>query len=130
MSQDVKLLLWVLLFLQFKHFVCDFVLQTPYQFLNKGKYGHPGGIVHAGLHALASTPIFLLIPPGWPLAVAVVVGEFIVHYHIDWTKEQTVKRKRWKFPQAEYWWTFGADQGLHQLTYLAMAAVLANAVGL
>jgi hypothetical protein len=129
-SQDVKLLLAVLLFLQLKHFICDFILQTPYQFLNKGKYGHPGGIIHAGMHALASIPIFFLIPVGFPVAIGIVAGEFIAHYHIDWTKEQTVKRKRWKFPQAEYWWTFGADQGMHQLTYLAMAAILASVAGL
>lgn len=130
MSYDVKLLLAVLLFLQLKHFICDFVLQTPYQFLNKGKYGHPGGIIHSGLHALTSIPIFFLIPVKLPVAIGIVLGEFIVHYHIDWMKEQTVKRKRWKFPQAEYWWTFGADQGLHQLTYLAMAAILASVAGL
>ncbi len=130
MSQDVKLLLVVLLILQLKHFVCDFVLQTPYQFLNKGKYGHPGGIIHAGLHALTSTPIFYVVPVSWRAALAIVIGEFIVHYHIDWSKEQTVKRKKLKFPQAEYWWAFGADQGLHQITYLAMAAALAVAAGL
>lgn len=130
MSQDVKLLLAALLILQLKHFLCDFVLQTPYQFLNKGKYGHPGGIIHAGLHALTSLPIFYLIPTSVPIVLAIVIGEFILHYHIDWMKEQTVSRRRWKFPQAEFWWMFGADQGLHQLTYLGMAAVLAAAVGL
>ncbi len=130
MSQDVKLLLAVLLILQLKHFLCDFVLQTPYQFMNKGKYGHPGGIIHAGLHTLTSTPIFYVIQPGWLAATAIMLGEFLAHYHIDWLKEQTVKRKRLKFPQAEYWWTFGADQGLHQLSYLAMAAALAFAAGL
>lgn len=130
MSVDVKLVLAALLILQLKHFLCDFVLQTPYQFMNKGKYGHPGGIIHAGLHALTSTPIFYFIRPGWAVAIAIVIGEFLVHYHIDWSKEQTVKRNRLKFPQAEYWWTFGADQGLHQITYLGMAAVLAIATGL
>lgn len=130
MTQDVKLLLAVLLILQLKHFLCDFVLQTPYQFTNKGKYGHPGGIIHAGLHALTSLPIFYVVRPGWIAALLIVLGEFILHYHIDWWKEQTVKRKSWKFPQAEFWWTFGADQVLHQLTYLGMAAALAIAAGL
>lgn len=130
MSHDVKLLLGVLLILQIKHFFCDFVLQTPYQFLNKGKYGHPGGIIHAGLHALTSIPIFYLVPVAWKVAAAIVVGEFIAHYHIDWWKEQTVKRRRWKFPQAEFWWMFGGDQVMHQFTYLAMAAVLATSAKL
>ena len=37
-----------------KHFVCDFVVQTPYQIMNKGRYGHPGGLLHAGIHAAAT----------------------------------------------------------------------------
>jgi hypothetical protein len=116
--------------LQLKHFLCDFVLQTPYQFLNKGKYGHPGGIIHAGLHAVTSIPVFFLITPYWPLGVAIVLGEFAVHYHVDWSKEQTVRRKQWVFPQAEFWWTFGADQIMHQFTYIAIVAVLAVGAGL
>ena len=38
----------ILLLLALKHFIADALLQRPYQYLNKGIYGHPGGIVHAG----------------------------------------------------------------------------------
>jgi hypothetical protein len=124
------LLLLVLLVLQLKHFVADFLLQTPYQFMNKGTYGHPGGFIHAGIHALGSMLAFFIITPSFGLGLAIVVGEFIAHYHIDWLKENTVKRQQWVFPQAEFWWTFGADQVLHQLTYLAIAAALAWGTGL
>jgi hypothetical protein len=124
------MILLVLLILQLKHFVADFVVQSPYQFLNKGKYGHPGGIIHAGIHSLASMLTFLVITPSVRLGVAIVVGEFIAHYHIDWLKERTVRRQKWVFPQSEFWWTFGADQALHQLTYLIIAAVLAWGAGL
>jgi len=127
---QVQLVLAVLLILQIKHFVADFVLQTPYQFLNKGKYGHPGGIIHAGIHAIGSLFAFLVITPSLLLGLAIFLGEFVVHYHIDWLKERTVKRQQWVFPQAEFWWTFGADQFLHQLTYLAMAGALAWGAGL
>ncbi len=30
------------------HFLVDFVLQTPFQYRNKGTYGHAGGLLHAG----------------------------------------------------------------------------------
>ena len=130
MTETVWAVLAVLLYLQVKHFVCDFIIQTPYQFLNKGTYGHPGGVIHAGLHALTSMVIFLLITPSFALGAAIVIGEFILHYHIDWTKEQTVKRKKWVFPQSEFWWVFGFDQFLHQFTYLGIVAVLASARGL
>jgi hypothetical protein len=124
------LILSALVILQLKHYLCDFMLQSPYQYLNKGRYGHPGGVIHAGLHALTSAVAFLVIPPSLLLGAAIVVGEFVVHYHIDWLKEQTVRRRKWVFPQAEFWWTFGADQVLHQLTYLAYVAILATAAGL
>ncbi len=46
--------------LMFKHMVADFYLQTPYQYLNKGTYGHPGGFLHAGIH-VALTPLVYLV---------------------------------------------------------------------
>ena len=129
MTDQVQLVLVALLILQFKHFIADFVLQTPYQFLNKGKYGHPGGAIHAGIHALGSTLAFLAIRPSLALGAAIVIGEFIAHYHIDWLKERTVKVNQWVFPQSEFWWTFGADQALHQVTYVVIVAVLAWGAG-
>ena len=129
MTDQVQLVLLALLILQFKHFIADFVLQTPYQFLNKGKYGHPGGAIHAGIHALGSTLAFLAIRPSLALGAAIVIGEFIAHYHIDWLKERTVKVNQWVFPQSEFWWTFGADQALHQVTYVVIVAVLAWGAG-
>jgi hypothetical protein len=128
-TDQVQLVLLALLILQFKHFIADFVLQTPYQFLNKGKYGHPGGAIHAGIHALGSTLAFLAIRPSLALGAAIVIGEFIAHYHIDWLKERTVKVNQWVFPQSEFWWTFGADQALHQVTYVVIVAVLARGAG-
>jgi hypothetical protein len=128
-TDQVQLVLLALLILQFKHFIADFVLQTPYQFLNKGKYGHPGGAIHAGIHALGSTLAFLAIRPSLALGAAIVIGEFIAHYHIDWLKERTVKVNQWVFPQSEFWWTFGADQALHQVTYVVIVAVLAWGAG-
>lgn len=129
MTDQVQLVLVALLILQFKHFIADFVLQTPYQFLNKGKYGHPGGAIHAGIHALGSTLAFLAIRPSLALGAAIVIGEFIAHYHIDWLKERTVKVNQWVFPQSEFWWTFGTDQALHQVTYVVIVAVLAWGAG-
>jgi hypothetical protein len=124
-TENVFLVLAAILVLQFKHFIADFVLQSSYQFLNKGKYGHPGGILHAAIHAIGSLAAFLVIAPTFTLGAAIIAGEFIVHYHIDWLKERTVKANQWKFPQSEFWWTFGADQAAHQATYVAIVALLA-----
>jgi hypothetical protein len=129
-TENVLLVLAALAVLQFKHFVCDFVIQTPYQALNKGTYGHPGGFIHAGLHALTGTLVFLVIAPPLAWGVAIVAGEFVLHYHIDWSKEQILKRMEWKHPSPPYWWTLGFDQFLHQLTYVGIVAVLATVRGL
>lgn len=113
----------LLLLLQVKHFLFDFILQGPYQLKNKGTYGHPGGILHSGLHAVGTGLILLVLatPPG--MLLAIVVGEFLVHYHIDWCKEQ-ITRRSGGAQNAFFWRMIGLDQFLHQLTYLAIAAIL------
>jgi hypothetical protein len=128
-TEQVQLVLAALLVLQLKHCIADFVLQSSYQFLNKGKYGHPGGLIHAGIHVLGTLFVFLVITPSLLLGAVIVAGEFVAHYHIDWLKERTVKYNQWVFPQSEFWWTFGADQALHQVTYVAIVAVLAWGAG-
>ncbi len=111
---------------QIKHFLADFVFQTPYQFQNKGRYGHPGGVIHAGIHALGSVPA-LLILAATPVAIGLaLLGEFIVHYHTDWAKEKLNHRYDLRGTEAPYWMVFGADQFLHQITYLVIVALVAR----
>jgi Protein of unknown function (DUF3307) len=116
----------VFTWLEIKHFIFDYVLQTPFQFRNKGTYGHPGGILHSGLQALGTIPAFFILPPGWLLGVIIVIGEFIVHYHVDWTKEQTLRRMSLTTTDAWYWRFYGTDQLAHQLTYVVIAGLLAG----
>jgi hypothetical protein len=119
-SDSVVLLL---LLLQVKHLLFDFVLQGPYQLKNKGTYGHPGGILHSGLHAGGTALILLVLAVPAGTLAAIAVGEFLVHYHIDWCKEQITRR--WGGKQNAFFWRMiGLDQFLHQLTYVAIAAIL------
>lgn len=110
---------------QIKHFFADFVFQTPYQFQNKGTYGHPGGFVHAGIHALGSLPALWILSASPGAMALVVLAEFAVHYHTDWIKEKLNRRYELKETAAPYWMLFGADQFLHQLTYLVIVAIFA-----
>jgi hypothetical protein len=114
----------VLLYLQEKHFICDYPLQTNYLVVNKGTYGHPGGVIHAGIHAIATIPAFLIITPPLSVGIGIVVAEFLIHYHVDWAKQQVMARMGWQSRDAEFWWGIGADQFLHYATYLAIAAIL------
>ena len=115
--------LLLLVALELKHFLFDFVFQSLYQVRNKGTYGHPGGLLHSGLHVLGTAAALALVgaPPG--VAAAILAGEFVVHYHVDWGKEQ-IMRRRGGVQDAFFWRMMGLDQFLHQLTYLAIVAIL------
>lgn len=130
MDSRVALVFWSAVLFELKHFICDFVLQTAYQYRNKGIYGHPGGLLHAGLHMTGSLPAVLVFHPSVGFAAAILLGEFFVHYHIDWSKEQINKRCGLDFEKNLYWSVFGADQLLHQLTYVVMLAALARVFSL
>jgi hypothetical protein len=113
-----------LLYLQVKHFICDYPLQTGYQLLNKGTYGHPGGLIHAGIHVLFTIPVFLILTPPLAIGVGILVGEFVLHYNIDWTKQQIMARTGWQSGDREFWWGIGVDQLAHNVCYIAVAAIL------
>jgi hypothetical protein len=129
-SSVLALFFWGAVLLELKHFICDFVLQTAYQYRNKGIYGHPGGLLHAGLHMTASLPAIVVLNTTAGLAAAILMAEFFVHYHVDWSKEQINKRCGLNSSDNAYWSVFGADQLLHQLTYVVILAVLARASSL
>jgi hypothetical protein len=108
-------------YLLVKHAVADFLLQTETQWRQKGTYGAPGGIIHASIHILLTVPLFLLFPAGRAgLALAILAAEFVVHYHIDWTKEQINRRAGLTARDQMFWWVLGLDQLLHGLTYVAI----------
>jgi hypothetical protein len=129
MEPVAGVMLWSLLAFEAKHFICDFVIQTAYQVRTKGIYGHPGGFIHSGLHAVASLPAILVWAPPWRVIGAIMVAEFIVHYHMDWTKERIGRHKQLTTEQGSYWTLFGIDQFVHQLTYVVILALLAGAFG-
>ena len=106
-------MIYIFILLFTKHFVFDFILQTPYQYLNKGKYGHPGGLLHSGLQAVAT----LAILGPWAALI-----DFVVHYHVDWAKVKINAKYGWKADNSEkFWWLLGLDQYLHALTYIFLA---------
>jgi hypothetical protein len=120
MGGGVTLTLGALAVFQLKHFLCDFVLQTQSQIEAKSRYGHPGGVVHAGLHCLGSLPA-LLVVSARPLPIGgLLICEFLIHYHSDWGKARLDRRYALMNSQARYWILFGLDQLIHQMTYLAM----------
>lgn len=125
MPELALLVLAAVAVLMFKHAAADFYLQSAYQYLNKGTYGHPGGLLHSAIH-VALTPLVYLVlaPASLLLAIGIAIGEFLVHYHVDWLKERFTHRNDWT-PQCRcFWYALGTDQLVHGITYLVIVGVL------
>jgi hypothetical protein len=121
-SVDSQVVLLLVALLLAKHFLCDFVLQNGYQLSGKHQYGHPGGLLHASIHALGTAAVLAFFPVSWAFLLGAAAAEFVVHYHIDWAKGR-ITRRATSTQGLTYWGLFGFDQLLHQLTYVAIAAL-------
>ncbi len=127
---DHKLIAYVLslvALLQFKHFICDGPLQSAAMVEQKSIYGSPLGILHSGLHGLGSAVILMFFSGSIAIAAGLALIDFVVHYHIDYFKENTIKYFRWDFKDPKFWWALNADQTLHQFTYLGLVAIVLRA---
>jgi len=114
-------LLAVLALLQFKHLIVDWCWQPAYEWQNKGTYGHFGGIRHAAKNAIGTMLCFAPFV-AWQLLPWIAAVDFVIHYHVDWMKMNINRIKQWgPLTHAEFWWLTGADQFLHQATYLLLA---------
>ena len=91
---------------------------------DKAVYGKKLGLVHAGLHGVFS---FILLPiagVAWGLALILAIVEAVIHYHIDFTKENIVRSRGWTVTNRRFWWALASDQALHHFSYLAMGAAV------
>jgi hypothetical protein len=115
-----------------KQLVCDFFLQTAWMASHKGASASEGGLkalfMHAGIHAAFTLGLMLLFAPAlWWLGLV----DFAVHAGIDRAKTRIVARHNWSYNDTFYWWAFGIDQELHNLTHLVyIVLVVAHAGGL
>lgn len=115
--------LYLLAALSVKHFLIDFVFQGPWMYLNKGKWMHPGGLAHAGLHAWATLAI--VAPTHTPMMYWIFLGEFVIHYLMDYTKVNINKHYGWGAnTHSEFWILLGVDQLVHTMTYVAIFGIV------
>lgn len=112
-----------------KHFVCDFMLQTDWMALTKGKPGFEGYkalFSHTGIHALGTLIIVLIFAPSlWWLGPL----DFVIHSLIDRTKGWLTFHKGWKPSDTIFWWAFGVDQEAHNFTHLAYVVLIVMHLG-
>ena len=116
--------LFVLFFL--KHFICDFVLQTYSMVEGKGTYGAWAGIQHSLVHGLGTLLLLLCVfsfnPHNLFVAAELALIDFLVHYHVDWAKQNL--SKKYTSRDRQFWVWLGFDQFLHLLTYAIIIGLL------
>lgn len=109
---------------QVKHVLGDYVFQNAYILQNRRIWGHPGGLLHVAIHAALTLPILLVAQVTLLPLLAIMIGEALFHYHVDWLKDSWIHNKGWTASDKQYWWLTGVDQGLHQLSYLVIVALI------
>jgi hypothetical protein len=115
----------ILFWLMTKHIVADYYMQYPWMFKYKGKYGHPGGVAHAGLHGLF-TLIILLNFTSPLVAFLLSFIDFVLHYHIDYAKNKAWDKYNVLPSEQKYWVIHGTDQFAHGMTYFLIVHLLAH----
>lgn len=113
----------MLVCLQVKHFIADFLMQPKWILMGKNDLRRCGGYAHAGVHAILSVPALLVAGLAVVQVLAFVVAEFVVHYVIDFWKSSMSLRSKAGPNNYAYWALFGVDQLLHQLTYATIIFV-------
>lgn len=110
-------ILYIVIFLQIKHLLLDWIFQPKWMWSNKGTYGHLGGVTHALLNGFGTAAIISLYYNNfWPILVI----DSILHYHIDWAKIRILNLANLDSNDKEFWWLTGIDQFLHQITYILL----------
>lgn len=110
----------ILILLQIKHWYIDFVNQNDEEVAHKGIYLDWRGVKHSVKHGAATAAIlFLFAPMDWALVLGAV--DFLLHYHIDWTKMNKGNRD---IRTKEFWNHLGLDQMAHQISYLLIVGIL------
>ncbi len=139
----VSLYALLMVALLLKHLVADLPLQTTYMALNKGTYGHPGGLYHAAIHGAGSLAVMWFFSPylSAHLVLLIIALEVVIHYHIDFLKVNVDKLANTSFKPTHnssenskpilvavthkyYFYFFVIDQALHFATYIAMGWAL------
>ncbi|MCM2343277.1 MAG: DUF3307 domain-containing protein [Alphaproteobacteria bacterium] len=114
---------------RFKQFTCDFLFQTDWMALNKGKPGKEGYkalFSHTAVHGAGTTLIaLLLVPSFWWLGLV----DFAIHSLVDRLKGIYTLQKGWSYTDRWFWWSFGLDQEAHNLTHLAYIVMILAALG-
>ena len=122
----------LLIIFQVKHWLCDYPLQ--FQFMLK-KFQREGWVLpltfHAGMHSLFTATItslyFLITQPSFDYTnIGLLLGliDFVIHFIVDRVKAHPDLGGRYKTDNPKFWWSLGADQGVHHLTHYLIIYIM------
>ncbi len=106
--------------LELKHFIADYLLQNSWIMAGKGDFRKPGGYAHAGIHALGSFIVLVVAGTPLPTVAWLIAAEFVIHYALDYSKIRYSQGVSANGTPSRFWALHGFDQVLHQLTYAGM----------
>lgn len=121
--------LFVLVGLQAKHFVADYLLQSRWMIAGKASFAKPGGYAHVAVHMLGSLLVLVLAGVSAAMIAVLIITEAIAHYMIDYVKARWSVARPSDPARKSYWAAHGADQLMHQLTYALMLFLVMRDVG-
>ena len=118
----------LLVVFQFKHFICDYLLQGEYM-LGKFKPGWDFILpltAHCLVHVVATFFIAFLTSFNFKLSLVLSVFDFITHFIMDRIKASPNILGCYKPNVQEFWWCLGLDQKIHHLVHYTIIFILVS----
>jgi len=115
MTPTINEIFILLAVFQIKHFLADYLFQTPYML---GKLNKEGWVLpltaHTAVHAFSTLVILLVFAPSlWYLSIF----DGVMHFIMDRIKASPNLLNRWGPDKPYFWWALGLDQMIHHLTH-------------
>lgn len=105
------------LLLNLKHFIAEYILQTPHIAGGKIRYGSVNSFIHIFHHAFGTMVTGLILKFNLVLILGLVIVESIIHYHVDWAVAHFGAHS---YKDKKYWQWLGIEQFMHQQTFILM----------
>ena len=120
-------ILVLLLFLQIKHFICDYPLQNAFmlQKANKEKWVIPL-FVHSLVHSVGTFIVFVYF--SLKFAIIFAIADLVLHFIVDRIKASPNIGNRWGIDNPYFWWALGLDQMAHHIINILFVYILITGV--
>lgn len=118
---NTEILIYLLIGLQIKHFICDYPLQNAYMLQKGGLVGWVKPLLaHSSVHAVGTFIVFLYF--GFKIAILFSLIDFVLHFVVDRIKACPTIGGKYNPTQPYFWWALGLDQMAHHIINILFVA--------